>query len=438
MKLNIKKGIAILIVPILMCLSLPLIHIYAKNDEEASDLVSPALYVLAEQNSMAMAGMTGNAIKFDADDFARAMNLSEVEQITITEIPPATDGELRVGSTVLGKGQTVSRSSISLMSYTPSSDISTSEFRFRIGDTPYDICCKLYMLDEMNYSPTLSYAPKTALEVSTHENVMLFGTLPCYDPDGDATVIEIVSYPEKGVIHLTDRAAGEYRYIPTENATGKDSFTYVARDIYGNYSASATVSLDITKQSTSVVYVDLVDSPYHNAALTMTEKGIMNGTDIGTATYFYPSKTVSRAEFTVMAMNAAGITEVNQVGSTVFADDGEIESGMKGYISAAYELGYINGTEKDGKLCFEPDREITRAEAAVMLSNILDAAAPTVKPVFEDSEDIPAWAESSVNAMSALGVLSAPAGSANSISPLSAVTRGDAARMLESMIALKK
>ena len=419
---------------ILLCLSIGALSSCAQSKQSSLPL-SPAIDCIAEQTPMAKSALKGNPITFSADDFARATNLSRVEKITITSLPSTTDGELRVGSTVLNAEQSLSAASVSLMTYVPNSDISSSEFRFKVTDLPYEMCCKLYMLDGQNYAPTISNAPKTALEVSTYRDVTHFGKLPCYDPDGDKTYIEIVSYPEKGTLVLDDKEVGSYRFIPYEGSTGKDSFTYVARDMYGNYSPSATVSLSINKKETPVSYVDLQNSPHHNAALTMTEQGIMSGTQVGSNTYFYPENTVSRAEFTVMVMNAAGIKEVNPTSKTVFADDADIPSQMKDYVGAAYELGYIKGIETDGKLCFEPNREITRAEAAVMLANILDAATPTIKPSFEDSEDIPVWAEPSISALGAMGVMSTVED--NSISPLEPLTRGAAADILTNFIAVK-
>lgn len=404
--------------------------------ESSSKPLSPALNCIAEQSQMAKSALKGEAIDFSAEDFARAANLKEISSLTVTSVPPVTEGTLRVGSTVISSEQTLSAASLELMTYHAAEGVSSSEFRFRIGELPYEMCCKLYMLDKTNYAPTLSRVPDTALEVSTYRNVTLFGRLPCYDPDGDATSIEIVSYPEKGVLVLEDSAVGSYHFIPYENSTGKDSFTYVAKDIYGNYSAAQTVTLRINKKDTPVSYVDLLDSPYHNAAIAMTECGVMSGTQVGNDTYFYPARAVSRAEFTVMAMNAAGIKEVNPASATVFSDDADIPSQMKGYVAAAYELGYIKGIQTEAGLCFEPNREITRAEAAVMLSNMLDAATPTFKQTFKDSSDIPAWAEASVQSMSAMGVLGIT--DQNSISPLSSVTRGDAAEILTKFMSVKE
>ena len=401
-------------------------------------LVSPALCVLAEQNSMAMAGLRGNQIQFDGEDFARAMNLSKVSSVTITQTPPVTDGELRVGTTVVNNGQTVQDGNLSLLTYVASgANITSSSFRFRVNGSPVEMTCKLYLLDRVNQSPTLSMVPETSLNVSTHRNVTLYGTLPCYDPEGDETLIEIVSYPETGILILTDRQTGAYTFTPGENYSGKDSFTYVARDLYGNYSAAATVSLTVKKPSTSVVYADMLDSPAYNAALTMTEAGIMSGTQIGSQTYFYPNQAVSRGEFLVMAMNAMGMNELTTVSRTVFADDSDIPPGeMKNYVAAAYELGFVKGEAGEGGvLRFFPNRAITRAEAAVILGNMLNAATPTVKPVFADSSEIPAWAESSVYAMNSMGIMASADGS---IAPLATLTRGDTAQILSAVMSTRE
>jgi len=401
---------------------------FAMSVDAATDaIVSPALHVLAADSEMAMAALRGNEIRFEAEDFARALNLSSVGKITVTETPATADGELRVGSTVLNRGQTVSGSNLDLITYAPNRDVTTASFRFRVGDAPYEITCRLYLLDKINHAPTLSTASKNYLNVSTHRNVTLYGTLPCHDPDGDQTTVEIVSYPERGILVLTDCHTGEYTFTPGEGFSGKDSFTYVARDIYGNYSAAATVSLTVEKPSSSVVFHDILDQPCYNAALTMAEEGIMSGTQIGSFTYFYPDREVSRADFCVMAMHAIGMTEVAPASSTVFSDDAEISSAAKGYIATAYELGYIKGLYKGDTLCFEPNRAITRAEAAVMLGNMIGAATPTVAPTFSDADSIPAWASASLSSLTAMGIMDTENGHAE---PLQAVTRADAAEML--------
>ena len=243
---------------------------------------------------------------------------------------------------------------------------------------------------------------------------------------------ECFAYPSSGILILTDRRTGEYTYTPNAGTSGKDSFTYVARDRYGNYSASATVSLSVINPSTSVVYDDLDALPCHHAALSMSEAGIMSGTQVGSSTYFYPESTVTRGEFVVMAMKTLGITEVAPVSQSVFSDDASFSPSTRNFVSAAYELGYLHGEfSSDGSLCFYPERAITRAEAAVILANMIDAATPTITPVFEDSAEIPTWAAPSIYSLGAMGILPTSQGN---ISPRSPLTRGDAAMIFQALL----
>ena len=396
---------------------------------DAPMAVSHALHVIANDSSMAMAGIKGGRITFDADDFARAMNLSSVESITITEAPPIADGELLIGTAVVNGNQTVSAANISLMTYSQKSDTSTSSyFKFRTENSPYEIKCELYMLDSANRAPTLSVAPELTLDVSTHKNVKLYGTLSAYDPEGDDMRIEIVSYPKRGILTMLDNSEGRYTYTPAENFTGADSFTYVARDKYGNYSAAKTVSLTVRSTSAAVEYEDLSDSPYHNAALTMAEYRIMGA---GEGSLFLPDGTVSREDFLIMAMRSVGVTDVAAVSSTPFADTADMTDTGRAYVSAAYDLGYVKGVYVDGTLCYLPNEPISRAEAAVIVANIIDAASPAITPVFADSADVPAFARGAVASLNYMGILADRGGSIMANADL---TRGEAAQMLSLVI----
>ena len=158
----------------------------------------------------------------------------------------------------------------------------------------------------------------------------------------------------------------------------------------------------------------------------------MSGGQIGSQSYFYPDQAVSRGEFVVMAMHAMGMTELQSVNRTLFTDDDAIPASMKPYLATAYELGFIQGeTLADGSLCFSPRRGITRAEAAVILSRMLNAPVPTVKPEFSDSAEVPAWAASSLQSLNALGILPTNGGQ---IRPMDTLTRGDTALILSAVL----
>ena len=292
--------------------------------------------------------------------------------------------------------------------------------------------CNLYLLDRGNCTPTVSVASGLSLNVSTYKGISAYGTLNAYDPDGDTMCFEIVSYPQNGTLRLTDKALGTYVYTPESGYVGSDSFTYVARDLYGSYSASATVKLSINLSGASVTYADMTDHRAYNAALALTEAGVMSGRQVGNVHFFYPEQGVSRVEFLVMAMNAVGIMDVPQCANTVFADDADIPDAMKGYVATAYELGYVGGVDVDGKLCFSPAEELTCAQAAVILDSLIKPDRTGIAPTFADVGEIPTWALDAISSLNAIGILN---GENGYIQAMSVLTRADAAEMLAAAMA---
>jgi len=377
---------------------------------------------------MAISAPVGNDVVFSEDAFARALNLSGIDYITVRSLPETAAGELLLGSTRVAVGQTISGANLAYMTFSAAAeDLTRASFTFTANGGAIPMRCNIYLLDEVNYTPTVSIVPALSLNVSTHRDLAAYGTLSAYDPDGDTVVFEIVSYPQNGVLEMRDRTSGSYVYTPNAGYTGSDCFTYVARDPYGNYSAAATVDLKVTLSGTSVTYADMKGNGAYHAALTLTERGVMSGTQVGNQYYFYPENSVSRVEFLVMAMNAAGITEVPACEKTVFADDAEIPEAMKGYVAAAYEMKYISGSLSDGKLCFLPNEEITRAQAAVMLSNIVGLCDVPVTPTFADGSEIPVWASEAIYSLNAAGIMNPQAGY---IAPTAKLTRAQTAQML--------
>jgi len=407
-----------------LCLGFAAVSVFA---EEERAVISYGVSVLSHRMDMAVSAPRGNEVVFSADTFERALNLSKVEYITLLDLPSTAAGELLLGSTRISRGQTVSAENLSHMVFLAADDdVTSASFTFEANGNAVEHVCRVHLLSSENYTPTLSMVPKLSLNVSTYRDMNAYGSLGAYDPDGDAMVFEIVSYPQNGAV-ICDASDGSYVYTPESGYVGNDSFSYVARDVYGNYSACRTVHLRVNVSGTSVTYTDMKDSPYANAAIALTEAGVMSGTRVGGGHYFYPERTVTRAEFLVMAMHAAGITDVPECSVTAFADDDDIPPSMKGYVAAAYTLGYVSGTNVSGELCFLPNEEITRAQAAVMVGNIVGLCDVSVLPVFADQSSIPVWASDAIYSLHSIGILSADGGY---IDPVSKITRAESASML--------
>ncbi len=398
-----------------------------QNNESTLDL-SGGLAVIASQNDMGKAAMVNNKIVFSADDFERYLNIAEITSITVTDVPDLTDGCLCLGDITVNAGQTISKSNLDLLNYRAvNTDVRESSFKFKANGGEYEMTCKLYFLTRENSAPTLSMEDERALSVSTHQAIAVFGKVNGYDADGDELRYEVVTYAKNGVLDF-DGKTGEYCYTPQGLYFGEDSFEYVAVDKYGNYSQSQKVNLTVEKLNTDIIFCDMQGHREHHAAMTMLEKGIMSGENIGNNTYFMPDKAVSRVDFLVMLMHTIGQTDVENIFDTGFDDDSEIPASMKGYVKKARDMGLISGAvNSDGEYLFEPNREITRAEAALIVSKLINAEVPTVKPIFPDRNDIPTWAQDAIYILNNLGILSSVDGS---IAPNSSITRAQVASML--------
>jgi hypothetical protein len=136
-----------------------------------------------------------------------------------------------------------------------------------------------------------------------------------------------------------------------------------------------------------------------------------------------------------MVMKAAGIKVGSVMQNTSFDDNDKIPESIRTYISYAQRMRYVNGKFDGTGLYFDADAPITRAEAAVVINNILGATVPTSKPVFSDSDDIPTWAEGSVYALYTIGIMQRTEGDV--IGAREDVTRAQAAQMIYSMLNIK-
>jgi len=126
-------------------------------------------------------------------------------------------------------------------------------------------------------------------------------------------------------------------------------------------------------------FTDVHLSNWHNNAIsTMTNAELLRGMPDGS---FQPDRGITRAEFAAMISR---FVELSHSGETMFPDI----SGhwAQDYISLVAELGWVVGMP-DGN--FEPNREITRAEAATVINRILVRHPETLDDLLEDRRSWP-------------------------------------------------
>ena len=262
------------------------------------------------------------------------------------------------------------------------------------------------------------------LSISTYRGIPYEAQLLGSDAEGDDLTFAVVDEPRKGTVEID---GANFTYTPEENATGADRFTYAVTDSAGHVSQPATVSVTIEKTKSGVTYSDTAGSAAAAAAQDLAEQGIFVGARIGDQYYFEPERTVSRSEFVAMALETAG-RDVTAVTMTGFCDDAAIPTWAKGSVSAALKAGTIQGSkDESGAPVFGADTPITRAEATVMLNNLLDVTDVPVEVFSSDSQGH--WASQAAANLASSGVIRMESTGAAALS--NQLTRAEAAEMLD-------
>jgi hypothetical protein len=301
------------------------------------------------------------------------------------------------------------------------------EYTLSYGGTQTVGVCEMKFIDKINYAPKVPEEKESSLTLTTQAEISVYGRLEGKDPEGDKLEYIIAAYPKNGALSITDKENGSYRYTPTDSFTGYDAFTYVLRDEYGNYSEPREVGIRIVERMGNEVYVDMMNRSEYNAAVAMSAMGIMSGKTVGDDKYFMPDDAVSKAEFVAMAMKAAGMKADSSLTHTFFDDNTDIPASLVRYVATAQRLGIIDGDYTEAGLVFEPNRGVTKNEAAKIMSAILGIKGSDEDGEYLENESISISARGSVAAMFTLGVFD---GEIEDFTGTDIVTRAEAAEYL--------
>ena len=378
-------------------------------------------------------GLYGQKLTFSDADFKQAYAITDFNTVTIETLPASTEGTLILAGRRVKAGQTVKRRNLAAMIFVPASaEVTESSFEYtlRYGGVEQAGVCEMKFIDKVNYAPKTPEAKESSLTLKTQSEISVYGRLEGYDPEGDKLEYIIAAYPKNGALTFTDKDAGTYRYTPSGSFTGYDSFTYVVRDEYGNYSEPVEVGIRIVERMSNEVYADMTDRSEYNAAVAMSALGVMSGKTLGDGKYFMPDETVSRAEFVAMAMKAAGMKADTSLSRTFFDDNTDIPVALVSYIATAQRLGIVDGDYTEAGLVFEPNRGITKNEAAKIIGSILGLKESEEDSIYFDNATVSHSARSSVAAMFTLGIFE---GEVESFSGTDIVTRAEAAEYLYRM-----
>ena len=376
----------------------------------------------------------GRIITFAQSDFSsRVTGGEELSAIVVDRLPKG--GTLRLAGLDVREGEAIETERLGALCFVPEIGVDVHtyfDFRpvfSRSGAGEAAVTVSLNISDTPN-------SPPIAVEQTfeTYADLTLYGALKAVDADGDRCTFTVESQGKRGTVEMVD---GGFRYTPN-GKSGEDRFTVVATDSYGNRSQPAEITVRVVKrhERECFTYTDMSDSPAHYAALRLREAGVFSGESFGSEAFFAPDQAVTRAQFLTMAAAVADLAMPTAAVSTGLSDDESIPAWSRGYVAAGILSGVVEGSDDgSGNRVFLAENVITRAEAAAILDRCLSLADDGREMVFSDSETVPAWAAQSVVNCTATGLM--PVFSDNTVRPLDAVTREDAAVMLYEMLSRK-
>ena len=131
--------------------------IVTRGNAAESGMVSAGLQQLAGERYLACSAVAGQEIVFDAAWFDEALGGGTVNAITVTALPPVTDGTLRLGYGAVTAGQSIPRETLSYLTFIPADGVKNSSFSFvpstRDGEVSYALTCALRVTDSVNCCP---------------------------------------------------------------------------------------------------------------------------------------------------------------------------------------------------------------------------------------------------------------------------------------------
>ena len=356
---------------------------------------------------------------FSQDDFTSAA----ADGIFLTSVPQETLATVRYGSRVLKAGDALPTEALGDLTLeakcVTAQEVTIGYCTLSDGVLSGVQELKLSILPKEDQPPT---AEDGSLE--TYKNIAGSGTLSAADPEGKPLTYNLVKEPKRGSVELHED--GTFTYTPDKNKVGKDSFTYTVTDSGGNTSEEAKISIEIRKPTDKATYADMDVDPDAFYAMWLKEAGLFTGATVGGNLCFEPEKTVSRGEFLVMVMKLVD-AQADETGLTSgFSDEAATPVWLQPYIVSALGSGMISGVSSEDGVVFRPEAALSRAEAAVMLQNVLQLPAPTAKTVFSetDAAAVPAWAADATAALSAAGI------SLGDTAQADAITRRELAKLL--------
>lgn len=243
----------------------------------------------------------------------------------------------------------------------------------------------------------------------------------------DAPPVLVIQLPQG--IEIDAKKAAIYWYNELKNR-----WEYIG----GNYDAeTGTITAGLPHFSKYALLLDHhrtlftdVDGRWSEDAIYRLQSvGIIDGYRVNNTWQYQPAKSITRQEFIKLLVSVADVDLTRSQISDIYQDRDKVGEWAKPYVQTAIQKKWLTGVEHGGSLHLQPQKEITRAEAATLIARMLDfPLLQTAALSFTDRQQVPSWAAPAVAALEKEKLIKGyPDGS---FRPGNLITREEAAALL--------
>lgn len=273
-------------------------------------------------------------------------------------------------------------------------------------------------------SPAITLA-STSLTVDTGASATISGSATMENGAAPVRSENFIVYVDGTKISgAVSRTGSSFTVSTGALSTGTHVVTVTVLDDAGN---RAQASATVVAGSASSIFADTSGNWASGYAALLYTQGIMQGETSNGATYFRPTRNLTRMEFAVIMARVMNL-DTSYSGSLSFADNASIPDWAKGSVYAVSQADIMNGSQVGSSLYFNPRNEITRAEVMTVIGRTLPRGFVSSSLPYTDTSKIPSWAEAEVKMCVQAGIISGY--SDGTIKPLNSITRAEIAKIL--------
>ncbi len=159
---------------------------------------------------------------------------------------------------------------------------------------------------------------------------------------------------------------------------------------------SAILTFVLSVDAFAYGFKDLGSSLDFKSIEYFSEEGYLDVFANENSEMLYPSREITRGEFSVIFQEMLGVSPSESVKSLPFVDVNNLDENKLLYVQSAYDNGIIIGKTNNGKLIFGYNDKLTKEEMVTIIGRYLNLASSD-EIVFNDSDDVSPWAKEYVS-----------------------------------------